>query len=293
MLGEVLTAIVTPFSPDGAVDYDRFRELAQYLVEHGSDGLVVCGTTGESPTLSDDEKLELWRLAVDAVGDRATVIAGTGTYSTAHSVHLTREAHELGVDGFLVVTPYYNKPPPRGIVEHFKAIAAVGDKPIVVYNIPARVVINIEPETMAELAEIPTVTAVKQANADLDQARRIVELGLDLYAGDDNIIQPFLELGGIGGVCVHTHVVGPQVKAQVRAARSGDLERAMQLDEELGPSYELLKVAPNPIAIKAALRLLGHEVGGHRLPLVEATRDEQERVRDCLERLGVLQAAPA
>src|SRR5207244_8760421 len=193
-----------------------------------------------------------------------------GTYSTAHSVHLTEQAYELGVDGFLVVTPYYNKPPPRGIVEHFKTIAAVSDKPIVVYNIPARVVLNIEPETMAELAEIPTVTAVKQANADLDQARRIVELGLDLYAGDDNILQPFLELGGVGGVCVHTHVVGPQVAAQVRSARAGDVERAREIDRELAPAYELLKVQTNPIAIKAALNLLGHEVGGHRLPLVEA-----------------------
>src|SRR5918911_2649916 len=188
MLGEVLTAIVTPFSPDGSVDYDRFRELAQYLVEHGSDGLVVCGTTGESPTLSDDEKLELWRVAVDTVGDDATVIAGTGTYSTAHSVHLTERAHEAGVDGFLVVTPYYSKPPPRGIVAHYRAIAEATDRPLVVYNIPQRVVINIEPETMAELAEIPNVQAVKQATTDLDQARRIVELGLTLYAGNDDLL---------------------------------------------------------------------------------------------------------
>jgi 4-hydroxy-tetrahydrodipicolinate synthase len=293
VLGEVITAIVTPFDRDGQVDYEAFSRLLLHLLDHGSDGFAVAGTTGEAPTLSDDERLELFRVAVDTVGDRGTVVAGTGTYSTAHSVHLTEQAHELGVDGFLVVTPYYNKPPPRGIVEHFKAIAAVSDKPIVVYNIPARVALNIEPETMAELAEIPTVQAVKQANDDLDQARRIVELGLDLYAGDDNIIQPFLELGGLGGVCVHTHVVGPQVKEQVRAARSGDLERARRIDHELGPSYELLKVAPNPIAIKAALRLLGHDVGGHRLPLVEATPDEDARVRDCLERLGVMTAAPA
>jgi 4-hydroxy-tetrahydrodipicolinate synthase len=293
VLGEVITAVVTPFDRDGRVDYEAFSRLLLHLFDHGSDGFVVAGTTGEAPTLSDDERFELFRVAVDTVGDRGTVVAGTGTYSTAHSVHLTEQAHELGVDGFLVVTPYYNKPPPRGIVEHFKAIAAVSDKPIVVYNIPARVVINIEPETMAKLAEIPTVKAVKQANDDLDQARRIVELGLDLYAGDDNVIQPFLELGGLGGVCVHTHVVGPQVKEQVRAARSGDLERARQINEELGPSYELLKVAPNPIAIKAALRLLGHEVGGHRLPLVEATTQERDAVRDCLERLGVLTAAPA
>ena len=293
MLGEVVTAIVTPFDRDGQVDYEGFRRLALHLLDHGSDGFVVAGTTGEAPTLTDGERLELLRVAVDTVGGRGTVVAGTGTYSTAHSIHLTEQAHELGVDGFLVVTPYYNKPPPRGIVEHFKAIAAVSDKPIVVYNIPARVVINIEPETMAELAEIPTVRAVKQANADLDQARRIVELGLDLYAGDDNIIQPFLELGGLGGVCVHTHVVGPQVKEQVRAARSGDVERARQLDDVLGPSYELLKVAPNPIAIKAVLNQLGHEVGGLRLPLVEANERETERIRDCLERLGALEPAPA
>jgi 4-hydroxy-tetrahydrodipicolinate synthase len=293
VLGEVLTAIVTPFDRDGGVDYEAFSRLALHLLDHGSDGFVVAGTTGEAPTLTDDERLELFRVAVDTVGDRGTVVAGTGTYSTAHSVHLTDQAHELGVDGFLVVTPYYNKPPPRGIVEHFKAIAAVSDKPIVVYNIPARVVLNIEPETMAELAEIPTVRAVKQANDDLDQARRILELGLDLYAGDDPIIQPFLELGALGGVCVHTHVVGPQVKEQVRAVRNGDLERARQIDAELEPSYKLLKVAPNPIAIKAALRLLGHEVGGHRLPLVEATTEETERVRDCLELLGILTAAPA
>ena len=161
MLGEVLTAMVTPFEADGSVDVAGFRALARHLVQNGSDGVVVAGTTGESPTLTDDERLELVAAAVDEIGDRATVIAGTGTYSTAHSVHLTERAHELGADGFLVVTPYYNKPPPRGIVEHFKAIAAASDRPIIAYNIPGRVVVNVEPETIAELAEIPTVTAVK------------------------------------------------------------------------------------------------------------------------------------
>ena len=287
MFGEILTAIVTPFREDGSVDVDKFRELAVYLVDNGSDGVVVTGTTGESPTLTDDERFALYAAAVDAVGDRATVIAGTGTYSTAHSVHLTGRAHELGVHGFLVVTPYYSKPPPRGIVEHFRAIGEVSDRPIVVYNIPGRVVINIEPETMAELAELPTVTAVKQAYDDLDQARRIVELGLTLYAGDDNLIFPFLRLGGAGGICVHTHVVGPQVKRMVEVFRSGDEAGARRIDEETEPAYELLKVAPNPIAIKAALNLLGHEVGGHRLPLVPATDDEVARVRDCLERAGL------
>jgi len=293
VLGEVLTAIVTPFDSSGAVDHDRFRALAAHLVDNGSDGIVVAGTTGESPTLSDDERLELIATALDTVGDRATVVAGTGTYSTAHSVHLTERAHEAGAHGFLVVTPYYNKPPPRGIVEHFEAIAAASDRPIVVYNIPSRVVLNLETSTLAQLAEIPTVTAVKQANPDLDQARRIVELGLDLYAGDDDLILPFLELGGLGGVCVHTHVVGPQVKALVTAAHGGDLDEARRLEEETRPALDILKVQTNPIAIKAALNLLGHEVGGVRLPLAEATEDEVAQVRACLERLSLLEPARA
>ncbi len=293
MLGEILTAILTPFGVDDAVDYGSFRALAEHLVEHGSDGIVIAGTTGESPTLSDDERLELFRVAVDAVGDRATVVAGTGTYSTAHSVHLTEEAHKLGVDGFLVVTPYYNKPPPRGLVEHFKAVAAVTDKPIVVYNIPARVVLNIEPETIAALAEIPNVTAVKQANDDLDQARRIVALGLDLYAGDDPLILPFLELGGVGGVCVHTHVVGSQVKELVTRFREGDLEGARRIEAELQPALDLLKIQVNPIPIKAAMNLLGHDLGGYRLPLVPPTDEELAQVRACLERLGALAPATA
>ncbi|MDX6465890.1 MAG: 4-hydroxy-tetrahydrodipicolinate synthase, partial [Gaiellaceae bacterium] len=240
MLGNLLTAIVTPFRDDGSVDFDSFQRLARQLVENGSDGLVVSGTTGESPNLTDDERIDLFRAAIEAVGEEATVVAGTGTYSTAHSVHLTEQAHELGVDGFLVVTPYYNKPPQRGIVAHFAEIARRSDKPIVVYNIPARVVVNIEPETISRLAEIPTVRAVKQANDDLGQAKHIVDTGLDLYAGDDNLVQPFLELGGIGGVCVHTHVVGPQVAAQVKAFLSGDADRAREIDRALDPIYELL-----------------------------------------------------
>jgi 4-hydroxy-tetrahydrodipicolinate synthase len=291
VLGEILTAIVTPFSPDGTVDLPAFRALARHLVDNGSDGLVVTGTTGESPTLTDGERMALYAAAVDEIGGRATVVAGTGTYSTAHSVHLTQRAHDLGVDGFLVVTPYYNKPPPRGIVAHFRAIAESTDRPFVVYNIPARVVLNLETDTIAALAEIPNVRAVKQAYPDLDQARAIVELGLDLYAGDDDLILPFLELGGVGGVCVHTHVVGPQVAELVRRFRAGDVEGARVLDQELRPSIELLRVAPNPMAIKCALALLGHDVGGLRLPLVEVTEDERERVRDCLARLGLLQRA--
>jgi 4-hydroxy-tetrahydrodipicolinate synthase len=292
VLGEVLTASVTPFDADGAVNLAKFRELAAYLVENGSDGLVVTGTTGESPTLADDERFELYSAAIQTVGDRATIVAGTGTYDTRHSVHLTEKAHELGVDGFLVVTPYYNKPPPRGIVEHVKAIATVTDKPIVYYNIPGRVVNLVSFETLADLAEIPNVVAVKQAWDDLEDARRIVEeTGLQLYAGDDNLILPFLELGGVGGVCVHTHIVGPQVKEQITRFKQGDSDAARRIDEELGPAYEILKVTVGPIGIKAALNLVGHEVGGLRLPLVEGTDEEREQIRACLERLGALQPA--
>jgi 4-hydroxy-tetrahydrodipicolinate synthase len=289
VLGEVLTAIVTPFRENGSVDLERFRELCLHLVGNGSDGLVVAGTTGESPTLSDDERYELFEAAVEAVGGRATVIAGTGTYSTAHSIHLTERAHELGVDGYLVVTPYYNKPPPRGIVEHFRAIADASDKPIIVYNIPQRVVVNLEPDTIAQLAEIPSVVAVKQATEDLDQARRIVgETELDLYAGNDDLIYPFLELGGLGGVCVHTHLVGTRVKEMIRRFREGDADGARAIDEELKPVVEALAVTTNPIPVKAALNMLGHEVGGLRLPLVEATETEAEVVREALERAGLL-----
>ena len=291
MFGSVFTAMVTPFNEDGSVDYDAFQRLVVFLCENGSDGVVVAGTTGESPTLSDGERLDLLHAALEAAPVGKTVIAGTGTYSTAHSIHLTEQAHRAGAHAFLVVTPYYNKPPQRGIVAHFEAIAQVSDRPIVVYNIPARVVINIEPDTMTRLAEIETVAAVKQANDDLDQARHIVELGLTLLAGDDAILQPFLELGGAGGICVHTHVVGPQVAEQVAAARSGDLPRAREIDAALEPAYDLLKVQSNPIAIKTALGLLGHDVGGLRLPLVAATGEEIAQVRGCLERLSLLVAA--
>jgi 4-hydroxy-tetrahydrodipicolinate synthase len=294
VLGEVLTAVATPFREDGAVDVDAFRRLCFHLVENGSDGVVVAGTTGEAPTLTDDERLELFAAAVDSVGARATVIANTGTYSTAHSVHLTEQAHGLGVDGFLVVTPYYNKPPVAGIVAHFRAVAEASDRPIIVYNIPQRVVLNLEPETLAALAEIPTVQAVKQATADLNQAERIVqETDLALYAGNDDLLLPFLELGGTGGIFVFTHLVGPRVKELIRRFKDGDPEGAEAIEQELQPVLEALAVTTNPIPLKAALNLLGHEVGGLRLPLIDASEDEVALVRAGLEAAGVLSPARA
>jgi len=294
MLGSVLTAMVTPFRADGSVDVDSFRDLATFLVDNGSDGIVVCGTTGESPTLSDKEKLLLFAAAREAVGDRATVIAGTGTYDTAHSVHLTQQAATLGVDGVLVVTPYYNKPPQRAIVKHFEAIAAASDLPIIAYNIPGRVVVNIEPITIQRLAEIDTVVAVKQAYDDLNEARFIAEqTRLDLYSGDDPNTLAFLDVGAKGIVSVTAHLWGKQIAEMIRLHRAGDHDSARAADAEMEPSYELLGVQVNPIPIKAALNLTGHAVGGHRLPMVEPTKDELSEIRSCLERSGLLAAASA
>lgn len=296
MLGRVLTAIATPFAEDGSVDLDSFRRLCAYLVANGSDGLVVTGTTGESPTLTDEERFQLYEVAVDEVGERATIVAGTGTYDTAHSIHLTKRAHEIGVDGFLVVTPYYSKPPQRGIVAHFEAIAAVTDRPIIAYNIPTRVVVNIEPATIARLAEIDNIRGVKQAAQPVDeeaQARNIVACGLDLYAGDDDLILPFLRLGGVGGICVHTHVVGPRVQELVSAFVAGDVARAEELDAELQPSIDLLRVTTNPMGIKHALSLLGVVSDRVRLPLVPVDETESAAIRGCLDRLGLLAPATA
>jgi 4-hydroxy-tetrahydrodipicolinate synthase len=293
MLGEVLTAIVTPFDADGEVDLAAFRSLARHLVENGSDGLVVTGTTGEAPTLTDDERFALYETAVDEVGGEHTVLAGTGTYDTRHSIHLTERAHEIGVDGFLVVTPYYSKPPQRGIAAHVEAIAGATDRPLVFYDIPSRVVVDAEPETISRLAEIPNVQAVKQAKPSLDAARHVVACGLDLYAGDDDLVFPFLELGGLGGICVHTHLVGPQVREMVDLFRAGSIDEARALDRELAPSIDLLRVVVNPVAVKCALNLLGHDVGGVRLPLVEATPEERDAVRGCLERLNLLSTVSA
>jgi 4-hydroxy-tetrahydrodipicolinate synthase len=294
VLGSVITAMVTPFAADGSVDLDGFRDLASFLVDHGSDGLVVCGTTGESPTLTDEEKLLLFAAAVETVGDRATVIAGTGTYDTAHSVQLTKEATDLEVGGVLVVTPYYNKPPQRAIVRHFEEIAGATDLPVVAYNIPSRVVVDIESSTIARLAEIGNVVAVKQAHGDLDEARFIAEeTRLDLYSGDDPNTFAFLELGGVGVVSVTAHLWGPQIAEMIRRYSDGDVDGARSLHEQQQPSYELLRIQTNPIPIKAALNLTGHEVGGHRLPMVEPDEAELTQIRSCLERAGLLAAASA
>ena len=284
--------MVTPFDSDGNLNEEAARRLMRHLVDHGSDGLVVAGTTGESPTLSDDEKLRLLEIALDEVGDEASVILGTGSNDTAHSVRLTRAAGKRGAHGVIVVTPYYSKPNRAGLLAHFQAVAAATDVPVMLYNIPARCVINLEPDLLAELGRVDNIVAIKQANDDIDQARRIVdEAGLALYAGDDNLLRPFAEIGGAGGVCVTSHLFGEQMKEMYEAARGGDSERAAEIDAGLKDVYETIFMTVGTITMKAALNLLGVEAGGLRLPLVEASESERAAVQAMLERHGLLARA--
>lgn len=284
--------MVTPFGPDGELNEEATRRLARHLVDHGSDGLVVSGTTGESPTLSDEEKLRLFDIVLEEVGGDATVIAGTGSNDTRHSVHLTREAGKRDIDAVLVVTPYYNKPPRAGLVAHFRAVAESTDKPVMLYNIPSRTVINLESELLARLGEVDNIVAVKQANDDMDQARRVIsEAGLQLYAGDDSLLRPFAEIGGSGGVTVTSHLFGEQMKEMYEAARAGDAERAREIDDRIRDAYETLFMTVGTITTKAALNMLGLDVGGLRLPLVEASDREQAAVQGLLERHGLVPSA--
>ena len=288
-LGTILTAMVTPFDAQLAVDYERLAALATYLLDHGSDGLVVAGTTGESPTLSDAEKTAMFRAVVEAVGDRAPVVAGTGSNDTAHSVALTRAAEECGVDAVLVVTPYYNKPPDRGIVAHFRAVAAATSLPVIVYNIPGRCVVNISPRVLAELAAVENIVAVKQANPDLEETRRLRALcDLAVYAGNDDMLLDVLTMGGAGGICVASHIVGPRLAEMARLVRAGDHAAAHAIDESLRQLYKTLFITSSPIPVKAALNLLGQEVGGLRLPLLPATPEETAAVAAALRRLELL-----
>jgi 4-hydroxy-tetrahydrodipicolinate synthase len=277
----VITAMVTPFADDGSVDLERARSLASYLVEHGSHGLVVTGTTGESATLSDTEKVRLWEAVLEEVGDDATVIAGTGSNDTRHTAELTGRAARVGVHGVLVVTPYYNKPNEVGLRAHFAAAAeAAGDTPVLLYNIPSRCVLNLSPELLASLAaEIPNVVAVKQANND-DLAPIA---GLDLLAGNDEIFARCLELGGTGGILVASHVVGDAMRAIYDAAAAGDHERAREIEAGLKPVFDALTVTANPIPVKAALEMQGLIGGTLRLPMVPASEAEREVVRNALE----------
>ena len=284
----VITAMATPFDAGGGVDEGAARRLARHLVEHGSHGVVVAGTTGESPTLSDSEKLSLLAAVLEEIGAEATVICGTGSNDTAHAVELTRAAAEAGAHGALVVTPYYNKPNRAGLEAHFTAVAAAAPElPIVLYNIPSRVVVNIGPELLGELAGIENVVAVKQANnEDLQPIP-----GLGILAGNDDVFLKTLELGGIGGILVASHLVGPQMREIWEAAQAGETERAQAIEAELRPVLEALAVTSNPIPLKAALEMLGLDSGRMRLPMVPADPEQREVIRTALEGAGLLAAA--
>jgi 4-hydroxy-tetrahydrodipicolinate synthase len=284
-LGTILTAMVTPFDAQLRVDEDATVRMMEHLVAHGSDGLVVCGTTGEAATLDDEEHLRVVELAVQEMGGRATIVAGVGSNDTRHAIKLTERATALGVDGLLHVTPYYNRPNARGIMAHFKACAAATDKPIILYNIPARTGTDMPNELLAQIAqEIDNVVAVKQAN---NASLALID-GLDVYAGNDDILCDTLELGGAGGICVASHIVGDEMRRMV-----DEPENRRAIDAGLRDLYDALAVTTNPITIKAALSLLGHEVGGLRLPMVEADEHELAVVRGALERHGLLATAQA
>ncbi len=281
----LLTAMCTPFAENGGVDLDAARRLAAYLLEHGSHGLVVAGTTGECPTLTDAEEIELLQAVRAEVGEEVPLICGTGTNDTRHSCELTARAAEAGADASLVVAPYYNKPNRAGLKAHFETVAeAVPELPMVMYNIPSRVVINMEPDLLAELAtEVDNIVAVKQAN---DDQLGPIE-GLAVLAGNDNTLARVLEFGGAGGITVASHVVGPQMRQMWDAAQSGDLERVRELDAELTPVYEATSVTTNPIPVKAALDLLGVASDRVRLPLVVADDEQRATVRAALEGVGL------
>ncbi len=285
--GHVITAMVTPFDQQGKVNYAVAESLADYLVSNGSDGIVVCGTTGESPTLTWEEEYQLFKVVKAAVGDRGKVIAGTGSNSTAEAIEATSKAAQLGLDGSLQVVPYYNKPPQEGLYQHFQAIAqAVPDFPIMLYNIPSRTGQNILPETVAKLAKIENIVAIKEASGNLEQACWISRLtggSLAIYAGDDALTLPILTVGGIGVVSVASHLVGTQIQQMIQAFFQGKTKEAVEINVNLLSLFKVLFCATNPIPIKAALKLKGWDVGSLRLPLCELPSELQVDLEKVLQ----------
>ena len=289
-IGRVLTAMVTPFDDRGEVDYAQAKRLAQALVASGTEGLVVTGTTGESPTLSNDEKLRMYTAVKEAVGDRATVIAGTTTYNTAESIHLTKEADRLGVDAFLLTVPYYNNPPQEGLYQHFKAIAAATDRPCVLYNVPSRTVRNMEASTTIRLSLIENMAGVKEASANYDQIAKIIEgarPGFRVWSGNDSDTLPLLAMGGYGIVSVVAHLTGLQVKAMVDKFLSGDTEGAAKIHRHLLPLVNALFLVANPIPVKFMLNTIGFNVGKPRLPLVEPDEKTAAQIKETLAKYHI------
>jgi 4-hydroxy-tetrahydrodipicolinate synthase len=292
--GNVLTAMITPFTADGEVNYAVTEKLAVHLADHGTDTIVVCGTTGESPTLSWDEEFELFRVVKSAVAGKAKVMAGTGSNSTAEAIEATQKAAKMGLDGSLQVVPYYNKPPQSGLYQHFKAIAESSDLPLMLYNVPGRTSQNLQAETVARLAKIPNIVAIKEASGNLDQVsqiRRMTPPEFAIYSGDDSLTLPMLAIGAKGVVSVASHLVGDRLQQMIRAFESGQVQKATQIHLELLSLFKVLFVTTNPIPVKAAMSLQGWQVGDLRLPLCAPDDAVRDQVMQVMSELNLLNAA--
>jgi 4-hydroxy-tetrahydrodipicolinate synthase len=290
--GNLMTAMVTPFKADLSVDYETAARLANYLADNGSDAVVVHGTTGESPTLTHEEEYELYRVVKKAVGGRIKVIAGTGSNSTATTIRSSQEAERIGVDGLLIVVPYYNKPSQAGMYQHFKAVARATKLPVIIYNIPGRCVVNMLPETVARIAkDFPNVIGLKDSAANVEQTKKTAELvppGFTIWSGDDSMALPMMKVGAVGVISVASHIAGKDIAAMVAAFHAGDVAKAEALHNRLLPLFNVLFITANPTPVKAALAMTGLPVGIPRLPLIEATDDEKARIRQVLKELGLI-----
>ena len=290
--GRVITAMVTPFTEDGRVDYGVAEKLAVHLLENGTDSIVVCGTTGESPTLTWQEEHDLFKVVKSAVGDKGKVIGGTGSNSTTEAIEATQKAAQLGLDGSLQVVPYYNKPPQAGLYQHFRAIAkACPDLPIMLYNVPGRTSCNLAPETVANLAQIENIVAIKEASGSLDQVNQVRLLAppdFAIYSGEDNLTLPILAVGGLGVVSVASHLVGQQLQTMIQAFNSGEVAKARDIHYQLLPLFKTLFCTTNPIPVKAALALQGWSMGGLRPPLSNLSSDLQSNLEQILQEMSLV-----
>lgn len=284
--GSVLTAMVTPFDRKGNVDFEATTRLVEYLINNGTEGLVVCGTTGESPTLTTEEKLAIFKHVVSVVNKRVPVIAGTGTNNTKASIDMTEQAEAIGVDGIMAVAPYYNKPSQEGLYEHYKAIAESTSLPVMIYNIPGRSSVNIQPKTIIRLAEIENITSVKEASGNLDAFTEIIANTPDdfiLYSGDDGLTLPALSIGAVGVISVASHVIGNEMSKMVNLFKKGHLKEAASMHQKLLPVMRTLFIAPSPAPVKAALQMKGLDVGSVRLPIIPLSKEERELVQNTIQ----------
>ncbi len=287
----MITAMITPYDKKLEVNYHKVTELVEHLIENGSEGIVVCGTTGESPVLTREEKLQLYSIVKETANGRIPIFAGTGSNNTRQTVELSREAEKLGVNGIMLVTPYYNKPSQQGLYEHFKTVAEAVGLPVMLYNVPGRTSANLQPATVKHLSEVENIIAIKEACGDMDQVSELIRLlqgSLTVYSGDDSITLPMMAIGAHGIVSVASHIIGRQIKSMIESFINGDTSKAAKIHSDLFPIFKGLFITSNPVPLKAALNLMGMEVGGLRLPLVPATKDEQEKIKYLLTSHGII-----